>query len=203
MRRALIFGGLFAAIAFTIGFVAFCEAVMRLRPPDAPYQADGVVAFTGGSGARIAAAMDLLEQGQARRMLVSGVNPIASKAELHRITGGSAAMFDCCVDIGRAAQTTEGNAIETADWARAHAFGSLIVVTSDYHMPRALIVLRPEIGTIKLTPWPVLDPRADSRPWWSDATTTRLLLSEYVKYLIVSARGALLGGSPPPPEPAT
>ena len=46
---------------------------------------------------------------------------------------------------------TRGNAAETAEWARAHQVRSLIVVTSAYHMPRALAELGrdlPDVATL-------------------------------------------------------
>ena len=50
----------------------------------------------------------------------------------------AAQRFDCCADLGFMAADTHGNAQETADWARAHRYKSLIVVTANYHMPRSL-----------------------------------------------------------------
>jgi len=49
--------------------------------------------------------------------------------------------FECCVDLDYTAVNTIGNAVETRRWALNHGFHSLVVVTSNYHMPRAMLEL--------------------------------------------------------------
>ena len=50
-------------------------------------------------------------------------------------------LADCCLDIGYLAQDTIGNAEETRAWAQAWGFRRIVVVTSNYHMPRSLLEL--------------------------------------------------------------
>ncbi len=191
------------AAAWTAGLLAFADAAARLaqRSPDATISADatllrgaalGVAVFTGGE-ARIATAMDLLNAGVGERLLISGVNPDTSRAQLHEFWGGDASRFDCCVDIGREAATTEGNAAEVRDWAQDHGFDRVLLVTSDYHMARALIETRRALPRATVIPHAVATPVASGpflkRDW-------ARLAGEYMKYLAVRA-GALL-----PPEPA-
>ena len=101
-------------------------------------QAEGVVALTGGAD-RVLEAAELLARGQARRLLITGVNRATQGADLERILPMSKGLFSCCVDLGYRARDTAGNAREMRDWAKIHNIkGPLIVVTSNYHMPRAL-----------------------------------------------------------------
>jgi len=121
-------------VLYIAGFIVF---VMNLPVPmPHTHPAQGIVALTGGDE-RLAAAVNLLETHQGLRLLVSGVHQTTTKAELKRLSHGGA-RFDCCADMGYAAENTRGNAEEAAAWARTHRFKSLIVVTARYHMPRSL-----------------------------------------------------------------
>ncbi len=73
-------------------------------------------------------------------------------------------------------------------WALEHRFHSLIVVTSAYHMPRALAELSHQLPDVTLIPFPVVSDRLRIEPWWSNGATTRLVLSEYLKYLAAKVR---------------
>ena len=84
MRAAAIIIVLLVLI-WAIGLLGFASRVDRSTPAADPPVSDGVVALTGASDARISAAMQLLEQGKARRMLVSGVDPKASRADMRTV----------------------------------------------------------------------------------------------------------------------
>ncbi len=136
MRSAAVI--VILVLLWAVGLWAFADRVDRLTTPDEVAPADGVVALTGGS-VRIAAAMKLLEDGKGTRLLISGVNRIASPADIRDVAKATQRYYSCCVDLGFQATSTVGNARETAGWARAHNFHSLIIVTSDFHMPRAML----------------------------------------------------------------
>ena len=69
-----------------------------------------------------------------------------------------------------------------------HRYGSIIVVTSNYHMPRALAELARALPDVTLIPYPVVDNNVHVERWWNYIGTTRLLLSEYLKYFPALAR---------------
>lgn len=179
-------------LVWTAGLFAFADRARRAGPPaDAP-TADGIVVLTGASDERIAAGLDLLQQGKGKRMLVSGVNEKVQREELRQVQGAPRRLYDCCVDLGYDALDTLGNAEEIADWSRDKAFDQLIVVTSDYHMPRALLEIRAALPEAELFAYPVATRRLDNRRWWQDSRTARLVVFEYCKYLVVLARDGLI-----------
>ncbi len=200
MMRALRTLLVIVVAAAVAGFAVFAEQTTRREPPDPPPRADGVVALTGAGGARISTAMALLDQGAAARLLITGVNPTTTNEDIRRIANGSAAKFDCCVDLDRSARTTVGNAREAAAWARAHGYRSLILVTSDFHMPRSVLELQRAQGMseVEITPYPVRAADVSGRPWWRDLTASRRLVTEYVKY--VTAVALDFAGMRRPPE---
>ena len=188
---------LVAALIWAAGLLAFASRVERSTPAPAPAPAGGVVALTGvGSNERIAAAMRLLEAGKAERMLVSGVNRAASREDIRDVSKAVRRLYDCCVDLGCEAANTRGNARETAEWAAARGFDSLIVVTADYHMPRAMLELGATMPAVERQAYPVPTPQFQARDWWRTSAGARLMTMEYLKYLAILGRETVLGLGP-------
>jgi uncharacterized SAM-binding protein YcdF (DUF218 family) len=161
------------------GFLVFVLSLPKA--PDHVEHADGIVALTGG-GSRVGVADALLEQGAGKRLLISGVYSANTKSKLKEIVHGGP-RFDCCADLGFAAQSTRGNAAEAADWARAHGYKSLLVVTANYHMPRSLHEFGVRMPGVRLLPYPVAEDDVDVGTWWSNPHALKILQVEYAKYL--------------------
>lgn len=151
MAVTALVGGL--AVWILVAFADFIHDVNALTAP-APVDADGIVVVTGGS-ARIEVALQLLQNGAAERLLISGVHDSTDAATLVQRTQADPALFDCCVDLDYDALDTAGNARETARWAQQHAFGSLLVVTSAYHIPRTTREIEQLLPGVELIPFPI------------------------------------------------
>lgn len=190
MRAALRFCRL-AAIVLLVGFVGgffvFVSSLREYGDDVAPGQAQGIVAMTGGSQ-RISDAIDLLARGYGERLLISGVNETTTRAEIARLNPGQRRLLDCCVDLDRRARNTIGNAIETRRWVSERDFSSIIVVTSNYHMPRTMLELDNAMPGVRKIAHAVSPAGVDIDNWWRDPTATRLLAQEYVKFLTVWLR---------------
>lgn len=208
--RLLFDGTILLLVMLTIGFIVFANGMDRERIEPA-YAADGITVLTGGV-ARIDEAMKLLSQGKAKRVLITGVNRGTTLEQLKALSSQGDQYFACCVDIDKEARNTIDNATETAQWVTLNQYSSIIVVTSNYHLPRALAELERAIPGVALIPYPVVDNNVHVERWWHYPGTTRLLLSEYLKYLPALgrlwatnlARMTLQGTSVPPedePEP--
>jgi uncharacterized SAM-binding protein YcdF (DUF218 family) len=182
------FGAAFA-LTFVVGAIGFVGFLSQLRSSELKPagNADGIVVLTGGSS-RVSDAIELLAGGYGKRLLISGVHPTNGISDISRSLPESAALLGCCVDLDRSAVNTRSNAVETRRWARERGFRSLIVVTSNYHMPRAIVELSHEMPDITLIPFVVIGDRWRDEPWWTSGITLRLLLSEYVKYLAAETR---------------
>jgi uncharacterized SAM-binding protein YcdF (DUF218 family) len=189
-------------LIWTIGLFAFADRVRGFTPAPEPARADAIVALTGPSAERVNAAIRLLGQDKGQRVLISGVNRDVRRQELRALTPGSNRLFNCCVDLGFEAEDTVGNAQEIAAWADAKGYDSLIVVTSDYHMPRALTEIRAAAPGVELTPYAVETPSLDNSRWWRAAVTARRMTLEYMKYLAALARASVGGGRPATTQPA-
>lgn len=187
---------LVVVMIWAVGLLAFSARVEQSTPPLEPAAADGIVVLTGKSSRRIEAAMSLLENGKARRMLVSGVDRDATRNDIRRVARAADRVYDCCVDLGFQAANTVGNAQETAAWARMRNFDSLIVVTADYHMPRSLLELRAAMPGVTFTAYPVATDELDAQTWWRQGGGARRMILEYSKYLVILTREGVLSLGP-------
>jgi uncharacterized SAM-binding protein YcdF (DUF218 family) len=177
-----------AALLMGLGFIWFLWRV----PADEVAlnrNADGIVALTGGAS-RIADAIELLASGHGKRLLISGANRATTSNEISRLNPEFERWVRCCVDFDRSLNTL-GNAIETRRWAEGRGFRSLIVVTSNYHMPRALAEIAHQLPDVALVPFPVVTDRRRADPWWTHGATAKLMVSEYVKYVFAKLRMGL------------
>jgi uncharacterized SAM-binding protein YcdF (DUF218 family) len=184
MFRVTAIAGIVAAglaLLFAMGFFWF---VTRIPDDEITLQrnADGIVVLTGGA-ARITDAIELLASGRGRRLLISGVHPTTTPGEISRLAPQHEKILACCVDLDRAAVNTVGNATETRRWVNDRGFRSLIVVTSNYHMPRAMAELSHQLPQVALIAFPVVTHKPVL-----DAANASLLISEYVKYLFAVVR---------------
>jgi uncharacterized SAM-binding protein YcdF (DUF218 family) len=186
LGRATILLALLVVVAFGLGFVWFATQISTSEIP-LTRNADGIVVLTGGSS-RVNDAFELLASKRGKRLLITGVYPATNRGEISRVLPEYERLFTCCVDLDRTAVNTLGNAIGTRRWVRAQGFNSLIVVTSAYHMPRALAELGHQLPGVDLVPYPVVTERLRAEPWWSHIATAKLLFSEYVKYIVAGLR---------------
>ena len=207
-------------VAAALGFPFFVWSLAR--DPVEPPKADGIVVLTGGED-RLPAGVKLLKEHKGTRLLISGVHHETTREQLFERVVGDAASVSADVDLGRSAGNTIGNAGETAAWAAEYKYDSIIVVTASYHMPRALLELEAASPDVHFVAYPVFPETVDMKHWWSDPTTTGVLIAEYGKYLAALVRvnaattfglqPAAVASSPtiehgtaaaaPPPAPAT
>ncbi|HEY2539829.1 MAG TPA: YdcF family protein [Stellaceae bacterium] len=154
-------------------------------PPAADIKAptDAIVVLTGGS-LRLRTGVELLREGKARVLFVSGVDGRVGLDEVLRSTGGETPKWlVCCIVLGQKAENTSGNAIETAQWMRGQGFHSLRLVTSWWHMPRSLLDFERMMPDFEIVPHPVFPEHCEQQNWWSRRVMPFAVIVEYGKYL--------------------
>ena len=159
----------------------------------------GIVVATGLDG-RVAEGFRLMAEGHGERLLISGVGEGVRKADIRRIVQNSDGitsgdwvgeldqLLECCVDLGFEARDTIGNAVEAKKWAETYQTKALVVVTSDFHMPRLMIAFENEYPEKNLIPHPVKTPWLQLNDdgvsgWWRSPDRIRLMMLEMVKYM--------------------
>jgi uncharacterized SAM-binding protein YcdF (DUF218 family) len=155
-----------------LGFPMFQGMVRELPLPAASARADAIAVLTGGPG-RIEAGVQLLQEGAAPVLLVSGVGLGIGLEDIARLAGVAPDSLAGRVSLGRAAASTRGNAIEIAAFAEARGARRILVVSADFHLPRALIELGRAMPQAELVPVPVRAAPVRTGTW----------LREYAKYL--------------------
>lgn len=183
MRRRLFL--LLSAIVLGFGvfdFWGFCLFASSLQP-DPTVRGDAAIALTGGSGLRIAAGVELVANGAVPQLLVSGVHKDVTVEDVAGLAGGSAEIYDCCVTLGRMAATTIGNAEEAAAWTQENGYGSIVLVTSDYHVPRSLLLMSRAMPDVDFIVYPVVS-KIDSGKPFSSFKTFRSLVQEWLKWRV-------------------
>jgi uncharacterized SAM-binding protein YcdF (DUF218 family) len=174
-----------AALSIGLGFIWFVRHVPA-EEVSLDRSADGIVALTGGAS-RITDAIELLASGRGKRLLISGAYRGTNSNEISRLNPEFERWVRCCVDFDRSLNTL-GNALETKRWAESRGFRSLIVVTSNYHMPRALAEIAHQLPEVALVPFPVVTDRQRTERWWVGWPTTRRMAIEYLKFLFSKLR---------------
>lgn len=132
-----------ALLAYLLGFVLF--AFTLARPAPATARADAAVVLTGGKG-RIEHAVDVLERGGVKRVLVAGADPAVTKADIARRVKGQGRLVRCCLDLGSESVDTRSNAEEADRWLAGHGYKSAVLITSNYHMRRARYEFEKTLG---------------------------------------------------------
>ncbi|MEM9421722.1 MAG: YdcF family protein [Pseudomonadota bacterium] len=149
----------------------------------------GIVALTGGGGTRIERALTLYGQNIAARVLVSGTHPEVRKEDL--ATTGDMSVLECCVDLGTQARTTIGNGAEARDWARTNGYSGVYLVTSGFHLPRATLELQRAAPNLTIVGVPVDTHIIPEKGWYTSRQAWRLLVGEYLKYVLTAVRTLL------------
>ena len=186
MQR-LFLGFVLFGLLWAIGLAVF---VGKLPAPsqDAPPRVDGVAVYTGGGGKRIEAGMTLFAEGAGRRLLISGVHPDTTRSRLSELWEGSTDLFNCCVDLGHDALTTTGNATEAYQWVEQNKYDAIALVTSDYHMPRAIASTRARMPGVTIHPYVVASGLLDEAGRPASRRAWKKLASEYTKYILARVK---------------
>ncbi|WNK00683.1 YdcF family protein [Thalassospiraceae bacterium LMO-JJ14] len=195
--RTIVVISLLMLASWGAGLFVFAERI-PLPGPEQTERTDAIVVLTGGSG-RLRAGLDLLLEGRAERMFISGVYRGVDVTQLLALLKQQPDQVENRISIGNAVDTIE-NALETRIWMRTQGYTSLRLVTAAYHMPRALLEFQEAMPAARIVPHPVFPQHVKQEYWWAWPGTMALTVTEYNKYLVASFRHGVklldLGGSP-------
>ncbi len=191
MRRrfARLAGAALLLLLIWLGGLIYFTTLIPDSVADPTSATDGIVVLTGGSE-RLREGFQLLADGKAKRLLISGVYHEANLTDLLREAPArlSQQLKDCCITIGYRAGNTLGNATETAEWAAANNLRSLRLVTADYHMPRSLLEFSHALPGALIIAHPVFPEDVKSKDWWLWSGAAGQVVSEYHKYMAALVR---------------
>ncbi len=180
--QLMIFTGVLVIVVWIMGLIWFVDEVPTNRTEDLT-RTDAIIVLTGGTG-RLEAGLQLLSEGYAKLLFISGVARGIDVQALLKLVSRNRNDFACCIVVGYRADNTAGNAVETTKWIVENKFDSLRLVTASYHMPRSLFEFRRKMPNIKIVPHPVFPPQFKRQSWWRWPGSAQLLASEFNKYLL-------------------
>jgi uncharacterized SAM-binding protein YcdF (DUF218 family) len=131
-------------LLYALGFVLFSVTLGEPAAPSTP-KVDAAVVLTGGAG-RVEHGLEIIWDRKAARLLISGTDPLVTKADLAGRNPKRANVLRCCVDLGTEAKDTRSNAEEAERWLKQHRRMSVRLITSDWHMRRALYEFERVLG---------------------------------------------------------
>lgn len=127
-------------LAVSVGAVLYTEAAkiqaVKMDSWTTDIQADCGVVLTGGAG-RIREGIDLLSQGQIRKLIISGVNPQTRLHEIFPLEPYYPSVKAEDIILERRSTTTYGNVHQTLALVEALRCRSMALITSHTHMYRA------------------------------------------------------------------
>ena len=163
-----------------IGFCGFCYYAITLKYlSDTPV--DAVVALTGGAD-RIQTAVQKLNERGLKDLLISGVNKSVPPDEILKHLQISK---ECQPTLGYWAENTAQNAVEVSDWVLENHFHSILLVTSFYHMPRAMFEILKHNEELIIVPYPVFPKSFNNSVEWVRTKYAWFLFLEYNKFIAV------------------
>jgi len=116
-------------------------------------------------------------------------NQTFNKKTLKKITQNNPnynKIIDCCIQIEGISRNTFSNAVESLKWVKSKKINSFVLLTNNYHMPRAMLEFKSIFNDIKITPYVFID---ENKIWWK---TKINYISEYFKYKLTYLRINLL-----------
>ena len=168
------------------GFFYFCYKINHYPPQQ--NKTDAIVVLTGGRN-RITEAISLLNAGLAKKMFISGVSEHVMITDIEN-KSGITLLEPEKVELGYKAQNTVENASEAKEWIEKNNIRSVCLVTSNYHMPRALAELETYHLPLKIAAHPVYSEKV-SKNWWRSIGTLKFIFAEYNKYVFVRLRNLI------------
>lgn len=184
-------GFFFILLLWLVGFVLYTEDVLSMPSGviDPALKSDGIVVLTGGTE-RVPMGLELLQGNYAPRLLISGVDPRANPTALIQNHAARTKM-ECCITLGVFAEDTHGNAKEAAGWVQKFGMKTIIMVTANYHMRRALLEFHQALPHTIVYHVSVNPAIAHIDEWWMHPGTAGMLMEEYNKYLLATIKAAV------------
>ena len=178
---------------FSIGIIEYKEKIV-LTVKYISGNSSNIVILTGGTN-RIKDGLKIInkfEQASTfdNKILVSGTGKGFTKLSLEKKLNFNfdLNLIKCCVELDSISTNTYSNAYETLKWVKKNNIKEFILITSNYHMPRAFLEFRNRMPNLKIVTYPITPKKHNINNWLNSFETFSLIFSEYFKFLIANLR---------------
>ena len=157
-------------------------------------ESPNIVILTGGTN-RIKDGLKIIEDFKKSKkinykILVSGTGTGFTKSSLQKKLGSNfnPKLIKCCIDLDSVSKNTFTNAIQTFKWASENNIKEFILITSNYHMPRAILEFKNIMPKLKIHTYAITPKKHNIENWLDSFETFNLIFTEYCKYIFSSLR---------------
>ena len=161
-------------------------------------KSSNIVILTGGTN-RIKDGLNIINHFDKSKktnfkILVSGTGKGFSKNSLIKQIGPNfnPKLIECCIYLDSVSKNTLTNAIETSKWANKNNLKEFILITSNYHMPRAILEFKNVMPNHKIYTFPITPRKHNIKEWIKSYETFILIFNEFCKYIVSNLRIKLL-----------
>ena len=139
---------------------------------------DGIAVLTGGKG-RINKGLQLLEKHPYAKLIISGVE---KNVDIENLTDNESIYAKIYLD--KTSRTTINNAEEIVRWAKDLNLSNILIITSYYHIPRSIMLLKYFEKKLNFIPLPVFINYNKDGDIFNKIKLNKFLFEEYMKYLL-------------------
>ena len=168
-------------------FAALASQAARFLVVDEPEKSDAIVVLAGETNVRPARALELLRQGVAPRVFMDAetrdriydqqLTEIAQKY----VNGlGEANRVSICPIVGF---STNAEADDVSRCLQSLGAHRVLIVTSDYHTRRALMIFRHRLPQYQFNAAAACNPAQFGEAWWTNREWAKVTLDEWLKIL--------------------
>ena len=181
------------SIIFFIELDNFKENILSFKKYNKK-EGTNIVILTGGTN-RIKDGLKIIKDFRKSRksnykILVSGTGIGFTKNSLKNQLGSNfnPNLIQCCIDLDNVSKNTITNASENFKWTQKKDIKEFILITSNYHMPRAYLEFKNIMPNLKIHTYAITPKKHDIENWLNSYQTFSLVFTEYCKFIISGLR---------------
>lgn len=166
-------------IIWGVGWLWFVTKIAIMEPDSTTTKTEAIIVLTGGNG-RINEGLNLLAQKTAPKLFISGVNKGVTQKDIFKSWKKPTSPEPCCISLGYESTDTISNAIEVKQWVEENNINSFHLITSSYHMPRAVMEFQKQLPNTIIIKHPVFSSNFEA---WSGGFL-KITFGEYNKTIL-------------------
>ena len=184
---------IFFIIYFIEGLLIFKDKILTISKYSSKINSN-IVILTGVSN-RIKDGLNIINNFEKSenidfKILISGTGKGFTKMNLTTKLNSNFNLkfLECCIELESISKNTYSNASETYKWTQKHNINKFILITSNYHMQRALLEFKNKMPNLTIFTYPITPKNHNIKNWLHSSETFSLIFIEYSKLLIASLR---------------
>ena len=183
---------------FFIELFIFKEKILSFQSYNSK-KSSNIVILTGGTN-RIKDGLKIINDFEktkknSLKILVSGTGKGFTKNSLKKQLGENfnSDLIKCCIELDSVSKNTFTNASETLKWTKKNDIKEFLLVTSNYHMPRAILEFNNSMPNLKIYTYSITPRKHKISKWLNSHETFTLVFKEFCKYIVASLRIKIFG----------